>query len=91
MEYPIEMYDYITNSHKAGRASRIVEVRRACMWALRKYSQLSLAKIGRLFDLDHSTVIHHINKMDGWIEAKDPQVVRLIKDIEWEMDEQLNK
>ena len=91
MEFPIEMYDYITNSHAAGKAAKLVEVRRACMWALRKYGHFSLMKIGKLFDLTHATVIHHINKMDGWLEAGDPQTVRLAKDIEWELEDKLNK
>jgi chromosomal replication initiation ATPase DnaA len=90
MDYPIEMYDFITDAHRAGKTTRLVEVRRACMWALRKFSDLSLIKIGKKFDLHHATVIHHINVFDGWLDADDAITIRTAKDIEWSLEEHIS-
>ena len=46
------------------RVARVVEVRSRAMRALRKETLLSLPQIGRLFNKDHTTVVHALSKED---------------------------
>lgn len=47
------------------RKAEIVRARQAAMWALRHHTTLSYPEIGRLFDRDHTTVIHAVARIDG--------------------------
>jgi chromosomal replication initiation ATPase DnaA len=51
------------------RKKETVEARRIIAWLLRKYSRLSLQKIMLYVNLkDHSTVLHHLKTMNGFLE-----------------------
>ena len=54
---------------KVSRKKDIVDARRIAAWLLQKYARLSLKKIMVYVNLkDHSTVLHHIRLLDGYLE-----------------------
>jgi len=61
MEVPIEKV-----LGKARHRS-LVEARHLCMYLARVKTGKALSEIGRHFNRDHSTVIHAITKIDGWL------------------------
>lgn len=54
---------------KTNRKDWLVECRYLLMHFLRKKYMLSSVLIGRLFDLDHSTVLHGVRKIQGRMET----------------------
>ena len=88
MDYPIEMYDYVMDRGRSGKPAKIVEVRRACMFQLRKHTELTLTEIGHLFGFTHASVIHNINVFQDMLDLDkereqfiDRQVEYLLEDL----------
>lgn len=46
------------------RTRRVVAARQAAMLAVRRQTDMSLSEIGRLFDRDHTTVLHGIRRAE---------------------------
>lgn len=66
------------------KTSNVSNARQIAMYILRKITELSLPKIGRIFARDHSTVISSINKVDNEIKCNslyEIEVNELIKEI----------
>lgn len=51
------------------RRRELVEVRYICISLIKNYTNLTLFKIGRIFDRDHSTIIHAINTVNDLSET----------------------
>ena len=65
------------------RNRNLVVARQLAMYFIKKYTNLTLEKIGKLFGgRDHTTVIHSINTIEGFIDIKDGLFLKMIYDIE---------
>ena len=51
--------------HGDHRQRVYMDMRYAAMWCCRKYTPASLLRIGRMFNRDHSTVIHALKKVQA--------------------------
>ena len=56
-----EYYDLLGLEYSKSRVREQVQARAAMMVALKKYKPYSV--VGRAFDMDHATVIHHCKTM----------------------------
>ena len=56
--------------------------RHLCFYFLRKYTNETLSAIGKLFNKDHTTVIHGIAKINDFLEIRDRQTLRLVFELE---------
>jgi len=59
----------------------IIRVRHMCMYFLREKTPMNLKAIGAVFKKDHTTVLHAINKIKGYIDINDPETTEDIKQI----------
>ena len=50
------------------------------MYLVRECTGMSLIKIGELFDRDHTTALHGIQKIDGSMREREP-VYRQVQDL----------
>ena len=65
------------------RNRNLVVARQLAMYFIKKYTNLTLLKIGQLFgNRDHTTVIHSINTIEDFIYIKDGKFLKMIYDIE---------
>lgn len=65
----------------------VVRPRQIAMWLCRRSTPLSLVEIGREFGKrDHTTVIHAINRVDGFMACD-----RELADIVWEILETIDQ
>ncbi|MFM7718603.1 MAG: chromosomal replication initiator protein DnaA [Actinomycetota bacterium] len=62
------------------RARPIATARHVAMYLVRENTGMSLIKIGELFDRDHSTALHGINKIDASMREREP-VYRQVQDL----------
>ena len=62
------------------RSRPIATARHVAMYLVRENTGLSLIKIGELFDRDHSTALHGINKIDASIREREP-IYRQVQDL----------
>lgn len=62
------------------RARPIATARHVAMYLVRECTGMSLIKIGELFDRDHSTALHGINKIDASMREREP-VYRQVQDL----------
>ncbi len=90
LDFPIEMYDHITDAKEAGRARKLVDVRSACMFQLRKHTDLSLQAIGKMFGLHHATVIHNIKRFQDQLDLKDEALDLIDREVEYILAEVLS-
>jgi hypothetical protein len=63
------------------RAADIVMVRHITFYFLRKYCEIHLTKIGKMFNRDHTTVIHGVRKVKTLLEIKDAEYTYHVKKI----------
>jgi chromosomal replication initiation ATPase DnaA len=63
------------------RKREIVESRQVCMYLLRKCTGLHVAVIGKIFNCDHTTVVHSTQKIEGLIDIHDEKILEAIKTI----------
>jgi chromosomal replication initiator protein len=72
----------VSESELLGRSrqARIVQARQAAMYTLRCGAGLSLPRIARIFERDHTTVLHAIRKTPDLL-AHDPALERTITDL----------
>ena len=73
--YNLSKTDLLSKS----RSSELVKYRQIGMYLMRKYTKMSLARIGKIFDRDHSTVICSIKKVEIYYEIE--------KKYKYELDE----
>jgi chromosomal replication initiator protein len=64
--YAMEIEDLTSKS----RSRPLTTARHVAMYLLRELTGLSLIKIGELFDRDHTTALHGINKIAGLMPAR---------------------
>lgn len=57
---------------KRKRSSQIVEARQIVFKLIKKYTSLSCTDAGRLFGMDHTTVLHNLTRISNLIEVGDP-------------------
>ena len=62
------------------RSRPIATARHVAMYLVRENTGLSLIKIGELFDRDHTTALHGIQKIDGSMREREP-VYRQVQDL----------
>ena len=91
LDYPIEMMDYTFNRDRSGKTRKIAEVRQACMYQLRKHTDLSFAAIGKLFNFTHATVIYNIRQFQNRLDMKDDYALVVDREVEYILDEQMLK
>lgn len=85
---PEEIIDLVANAHDIptenlrGRSRRadIVRARHAAMYAVRQHTDLSYPAIGRLFNRDHTTVIHAVTRIEG-ARRVNHQLDQLLEDV----------
>ena len=53
------------------RDRQLVMVRHCLIWTLRQYRRMPLNAIGRIFDRDHTSVMHACQKVRDYIECQD--------------------
>jgi len=51
------------------RTKKLTMARQAAMWLSRQLTDLSLPEIGRVFDRDHTTVMHAVRKVQAEVDA----------------------
>jgi len=59
----------------------IAEARQVAIYLIRDLTNLSLPDIGKVFNKDHSTIKHSIDKIDGMIKSGDTNLQNHIRDI----------
>lgn len=62
------------------RTKDIVLARQVAMFVVRKMTNLSLQEIGGVFNRDHTTVMHSIERIEN-MSKKSPEMAEIIKDI----------
>lgn len=75
--YDIEKTELMGNK----RPQEVVNARQIGMYILRKKTSLSLSKIAQVFNRDHTTVIHSINKINGYLDIKDKETILALETI----------
>ena len=70
-------YDYY---FKKSRKVELVKARHLAMYFAKEYTEISLKKLGRKFNKDHSTIIHGINRIKNGIKYE-PDVSKDVKNI----------
>lgn len=66
-----------------GRDARLVAARQALFYLCRKYTQLSLPRIGEMLGgFDHTTVRHGFIKVSAIVENDDTEYARAVRDLE---------
>ena len=83
LDFPIEMYDKVADAKASGKARKLVDVRSACMYQLRKHTTLSLSAIGRIFDVTHATVIHNIKRFQDQLDLHKEDIELLDREVEY--------
>lgn len=83
LDYPIEMRDYVFSRDRSGKRRKVVEVRSACMYQLRKHTDLTLAKISGLFGFTHASAIHNIKVFQDRLDTKDEKCTLLDREVEY--------
>jgi hypothetical protein len=72
----------------SGRAADVALARQVAMFLCRRLLGLSLPAVGRVFDRDHSTVLHAARKVEGLTQSRaaSAAVVRVaVRRLEWEL------
>ena len=64
------------------RNRNFVIPRQISMYFIRKYTPLTLFATGKLFNRDHTTVLHSISTVNGFLSIKDTGFMKIIFDIE---------
>lgn len=85
---PEEIVNLVANAHDIpaetlrcqSRRADIVRARHAAMYAVRQHTDLSYPAIGRLFNRDHTTVMHAVDKIEG-ARRINRQLDQLLKDV----------
>jgi chromosomal replication initiation ATPase DnaA len=67
---------------KINRKRERVTARAILTWFLIKETRYTLKSIGQYFGQDHTTVLYHRDKIQGFIEIKDHQTLRDLAAIE---------
>jgi chromosomal replication initiator protein len=62
------------------RSRPLTTARHVAMYLVRECTGMTLPKIGELFDRDHTTALHGINKIDGSMRNREP-VYRQVQDL----------
>ena len=91
MDYPIEMMSYAFSRDRSGKFRKVVDVRQACMYQLRKHTDMSLTAIGKLFEFTHASVIHNINQFMNRLDTGDEVAQLLNREVEYILDEEMLK
>jgi chromosomal replication initiator protein len=74
--YSLSVGDLVSKS----RSRPLTTARHVAMYLVRECTGMSLIKIGELFDRDHSTALHGINKIDEQMRDREP-VYRQVQDL----------
>lgn len=61
------------------RSAADAHPRFAVMWILKRRFDMSNPKIGKIFQRDHTSVMHAVKRADGWIAENNPQFVGCLK------------
>ena len=87
LDFPIELYDKVTDAHAVGRFRKMVEVRSACMYQLRKHTEMSLQAIGKMFNLTHASVIHNIKRFQDQLDLNNEEYDLIDREVEYDLAE----
>lgn len=90
-DYPIEMYDFVTDRGRSGKFAKVVEIRRACMYQLRKHTDLSFPSIGKIFGFTHASVIHNVRTFQNLLDIHDEKTETADFEVEQILNELLIK
>lgn len=63
------------------RVQDVVAIRMVAMWALRRNTPITLKSLGKLFNRDHTTVIHACQTVDRLIYACDDKIMAVVEKI----------
>ena len=70
------------NLKKRNRVRKNVTVRHLCFYFIKKYTDKTLKEIANYFNMDHTTVIHGLANIKGFVDIKDKNTLRRIFEIE---------
>ena len=85
-DYPLDMKDFILDAKESGRVKKVMDIRRAIIYNLRKFTPMTIVQISNIFNLNHSMTIHHSNKFQGFLDIGDPNSVRIDREVERILD-----
>lgn len=60
------------------RKMKVIQAKHCCMYLLTKLTSFSLKDIGDIFDLDHTSVIHARDKIQGYIDTRQQYIIPLL-------------
>jgi hypothetical protein len=72
---------------KPNRLAEVIAPKHLLMWYLKRYTDLSLTKIGNMFNNDHSDVHYACRKVEAYMETKDAYWIEKT----WELREYLDQ
>ena len=81
-DYPLTMKEFVLNSKESGRVKKVAEVRRSIIYHLRKFTPLTITKIGSIFNLTHAMTIYHYGKYQDFLDVGDEEVTRINREVE---------
>jgi len=64
------------------RKRHIVSARHCYFYFLRKYTNMSLIEIASIFEQDHSSIIHALQKVNKMVETEDNETLSIIRIVE---------
>lgn len=71
-----------TETIKRNRQAKYVLCRTMIVYFLRKHTNLTVKEIGKVFGHDHTTVLHSLQKVRGFMDIKDDSYIDDISKIE---------
>jgi len=67
---------------KKCRDRDLIKARHTLCYLLRKHTALSLTQVAKLFNQDHTSVMHAIDKITGFLDIKDAEVMEAVHFLE---------
>lgn len=71
---------------KRNRKRELVIARQFIYFFLRNRTSLTLKSIGELFSQDHTTVIHSLDTIGNLIDARDPSIMEMYREIKIQLN-----
>lgn len=87
LDYPADMYGFVIDAKKSGRVAKVIEVRKLCMYQLRKHTDLTLVQIGKIFNLSHASVIFAVNSFSSQLDIGDSLCTLYDREVEYALDQ----
>ena len=69
--------------HSKTRIQEVVLARFICLWIYRRHIKYGLVECGKRLgtDFDHTTVIHAVKKIDGYLQTEDHYLMHVLENL----------